>query len=92
VLGNTLAQEQKQSAVKTDEKVLAEITEFFANNPGTTFKADCLPTLSCNSDRARRIFNAALRNGLFEKNGSGKRGDAFTYRSIGLPTEEKRAA
>jgi hypothetical protein len=92
VLGNTLAQEQKQSAVNTDEKVLAEITEFFTNNPDTTFKADCLPTLNCNSDRARRIFNAAARKGQFQKQGSGKRGDPFTYRVVGLPTEEKRAA
>jgi hypothetical protein len=86
-LGVKLADERKQSAVKTDEKILADITEFFIHHPKATFEKECLPALSGNSDRTRRVFRDALRKGLFKQSGTGKKGDPYVYEVAPIPIE-----
>jgi hypothetical protein len=79
-LGATVKEEMTQSAEARRDKTLEAILTFFVKNPNTTFEKDCLPILEGHSDHARRIFKQACADGLLERSGTGKKGNAYTYR------------
>jgi hypothetical protein len=95
-LGMTLADERKQNAGKTADRIRNDIIEYVHHHPGTT-EDECLHIgIDGNGDAKRREFKSLRRIGTLRKSGTGTKGSPFVYcLSDSIPTEvrgERKAA
>lgn len=85
-LGLTLAADKRVRKESTNERIEDAIVSYLAANPNVSFERDVLPTLSCNSDMARRIFKNMLRDGLIVRSaGTGKKSSPLLYSVPEIP-------
>lgn len=79
-LGLPVSEERRLGVENTRERIKNQIIEFFALHPDTTFRSDCLPTLTGNRDTARHVFAEMIRSGLIVKSGAGTKGSPELFR------------
>lgn len=91
-LGQSLAEERKQSAGKTADRIKVEIIEYFVHHTSAT-EDECLTTIEGHNDHKRREFKNLLRVGRLRRSGKGVKGDPHVFTlAEAIPVEERRAA
>lgn len=86
-LGDTFAAYKAGSADRTNERLEAEILQYFAQNPGASFEENCFPLIAGNTKQKRTALRRLVARGQLVKTGKGVKGSRAGYAVVEIPAD-----